>query len=71
MEAWSAVSAGQPNPLVNLLAEDPAVIRYVPEERVRESMDATGHVGDAPERARLVARAIQAYLKEDKKSDRY
>jgi adenylosuccinate lyase len=65
MEAWSAVWARQPNPLVDLLAEDSEVIRYLPAERVRESMDATGHVGDAPERARQVARAIRTYLAGD------
>jgi adenylosuccinate lyase len=59
MVAWQAVWAGEPNPLADRLATDPEVLRYLPTGRVRELLDATGYVGDAPERARQMAAAIR------------
>ena len=60
--AWGRIQQGEPNPLAGLLAADPQVLRYLPAGRVRELLDARGYVGDAPERARQVARAIRAHL---------
>ncbi len=59
MAAWQKVWAGEPNPLAGRLAADPEVLRYVDAGRVRELLDATGHVGDAPERARGMADVIR------------
>ncbi|MBE9508678.1 MAG: adenylosuccinate lyase [Chloroflexi bacterium] len=59
MVAWQAVWVGDPNPLADHLAADPEVLRYLPTGRVRELLDATGYVGDAPERARQMAAAIR------------
>jgi adenylosuccinate lyase len=63
MEAWGAVWVGDPNPLADRLANDPEVLRYVEADRVRELLDASGHVGDAPERARGMAQTIRAALR--------
>ena len=62
MEAWQAVWAGEPNTLAELLAGDPEMVKYVEAGRVRELLDATKHVGDAPERARAMAEAIRESL---------
>jgi adenylosuccinate lyase len=62
MAAWRAVQQGQANPLPDRLSADPEILRYLPEERVRELLDAEGHIGDAPARAREVAKAIQEAL---------
>ena len=62
MAAWGALWAGQPNPLADRLAADPEVLRYLPVERVRELLDASTHVGDAPERARAMAETIREAL---------
>jgi len=59
MAAWRAVWAGEPNPLADLLAADPEVLRYLPADRVRSALDATAHIGDAPERARQMAATIR------------
>jgi adenylosuccinate lyase len=59
MAAWGAVWAGEANPLADRLAGDPDVLRYVPAGRVRELLDATGHVGDAPQRAREMAQTMR------------
>ncbi len=62
MVAWGAVWIGDPNPLADLLAADPEVLKYVDSDRVRELLDATGHVGDAPERARKMAAMIREHI---------
>ncbi|GIV79172.1 adenylosuccinate lyase [Litorilinea aerophila] len=64
LAAWQALQAGQENPLVSLLATDPRITRYVPATQIPALMDASGHVGDAPERARQMAEAIRAALAE-------
>ncbi len=62
MAAWNDVQRGKPNPLAGRLAADPEVLRYLPAGRVRELLDATGHVGDAPERACRMAAAIREHV---------
>lgn len=59
VRAWKTVQAGEPNPLADQLAGDPHILGYLPERDVRALLDATGHVGDAPERARRVAAAVR------------
>ncbi len=55
LAAWDALRAGEPNPLSASLVADPAVTQWVPAERARDLLDASGYVGDAPERALRVA----------------
>ncbi len=62
MDAWEAVQRGNPNPLADRLANDPEVQRYLPADRVRELLDATRYVGDAPERARRMATVLRGTL---------
>lgn len=62
MAAWQKVWAGHLNPLADLLATDPEILRYLSADRVRELLDATGHIGDAPERARRMAALIREYI---------
>jgi adenylosuccinate lyase len=59
MEAWHAVQQGQPNPLADHLAAESEVLRYLPADRVRGLLDAGGHIGDAPDRARQMAQKIR------------
>ena len=60
--AWAALQAGEPNPLAALLASDPRITRYLPAEKVRSLLDASGHVGDAAERAYDMAAQIRDHL---------
>jgi len=64
MAAWEAVKEGKPNPLPDLLAGDPRLTALLPVERIRALMDATGYVGDAPERARALAETVRQKLRE-------
>jgi len=59
MQAWSAVEAGAANPLVELLAEDAHLLRYLDAATTRASLDARDYVGDAPERALAMAQRIR------------
>ena len=67
LAAWDALQEdpAAPNPLPGLLSADPAVLAFLPEERVRALLDAGGYVGDAPERARHLAHLIREAVGED------
>ncbi|MCC6458088.1 MAG: adenylosuccinate lyase [Caldilineaceae bacterium] len=60
MAAWAAVQAGDANPLAELLTHDGRLLAHLPSERITELLDATQHVGDAPERTRSLAALIRA-----------
>lgn len=62
MVAWAAVQAGQANPLRDLILNDPRLMDYVPADKVDDLLDATHHVGDAPERTRRLAALIRAEI---------
>jgi adenylosuccinate lyase len=59
MKAWEAVQARMPNPLAHLLAQDQEIGHYLGEGEIAGLMDATHHLGDAPNRARKLAAAIR------------
>ena len=60
--AWAALQEGQSNPLADLLAADERITRYIPAGEVADLLDASGHVGDAPERALALAAQIRQAL---------
>ncbi|MBS1249855.1 MAG: Adenylosuccinate lyase [Chloroflexi bacterium] len=62
LEAWSAVQQGEPNPLEDLIARDPEIESYLNPEHLPELMKVTAYLGDAPRRAREVARDILEML---------
>jgi adenylosuccinate lyase len=61
LAAWPEVQAGRPNPLVDGLCNDERIVRFWngAGEDVRVLLDASGYVGDAPERARALAQTIR------------
>jgi adenylosuccinate lyase len=66
MHAYDALAAGDTNPLATLLADAERISRWVDPAEVRERLDPTGHVGDAPERARRLAARIRHTVNEKK-----
>ncbi len=60
--AWEAMRRGAGNPLGVLLSSDPRLLRLADAGTIVELLDARGHVGDAPERARALAEAIRHEL---------
>ena len=63
LDAWEALRAGQPNPLNAILAGDPEIRLYLPEAELSTCMDAVHHLGDAPQRARMLATELRGALK--------
>jgi adenylosuccinate lyase len=55
LAAWPMVQAGHANPLPERLAADPRITAFLDPRRIPELLDARGHVGDAPIRARAFA----------------
>ncbi|KAF0108335.1 MAG: adenylosuccinate lyase [Anaerolineaceae bacterium] len=62
MKAWEAIRTGGENPLASLLCQDAILTEYLSEEDIRRLMDARSHVGDAPQRAREMAKLINETL---------
>jgi adenylosuccinate lyase len=59
LAAWVAVERGDPNPLIDLLAGDDDITRFLPPNRIVSLMDASEYVGDAPHRAREMSRHLR------------
>jgi adenylosuccinate lyase len=61
--AWESVQKGEENPLIERVAGDPDFLRYISADTLRSLMDASNHVGDAPERAKSFANQIRETVK--------
>jgi adenylosuccinate lyase len=59
MAAWAEVAQGKPNPLADSLCADETVHRYLGADEARALLDASGHIGDAPQRALALAKAVR------------
>ncbi len=59
LSAWDALRQGQDNPLVASLSTDARLNKLLNVTAIRELLKADSYVGDAPDRARQLARAIQ------------
>ena len=62
LSAWTAVNAGQANPLIDALCADQTIKQFLDTATVRSLLDARGYVGDAPQRARQIIQKIQHAL---------
>lgn len=60
MQAWGVVKRGEDNPLVSMICQDAELTKYLPEQEMRALMDASAYVGDAPRRARQIAKSLLA-----------
>ncbi|MCX6018251.1 MAG: adenylosuccinate lyase [Chloroflexi bacterium] len=56
LTAWAALQAGEANPLIDALCADARVLQFIGTEDARALLDADAYVGDAPMRARRIAR---------------
>jgi adenylosuccinate lyase len=59
LKAWNALQDGQVKPLSDQLAQDQTILKYLQPGRIRELLDASNYVGQAPERARTMAYRIR------------
>lgn len=59
MTAWEAIRNGEPNPLVENLSKDAEILKFLSPQQVRTLMDYAHHIGNAPQKAREMASAIE------------
>lgn len=59
MAAWDAVRRGGENPLVESLAGDLELQKFLSEGEIRKAMDFAGYLGNAPARARELAKKLR------------
>ena len=62
LAAWAALQAGTSNPLEELLTADAELLVYLPAEEIVCLLDASTHLGDAPQRALALAEQIHTLL---------
>ena len=60
LHAWQTLRDGEPNPLVERLATDPAITAYLSPDAIRDAMTSSAYVGFAPEKARAMAETVRA-----------
>jgi adenylosuccinate lyase len=60
LQAWQTIRLGQANPLVDLLASDSQLTTYLPADTIRDVMAGSSYVGNAPDKARLIAEKIRS-----------
>ncbi len=66
MKAWEVVQRGGSNPLVGQIIQDEEIRKYLTESEIRGLMDYSGHIGDAPGRARALAAQIRLKVESDR-----
>ncbi|MBI2593282.1 adenylosuccinate lyase [Candidatus Daviesbacteria bacterium] len=59
MEAWSLVSVGEENPMLDLLMKREEVLKYVGKEKLEKIIDPENHLGTAPVRAKKLVNEIK------------
>lgn len=59
MEAWSLVSVGEENPLLDLMLKREELLKFVGKEKLEKIIDPSNHLGTAPERARELWQKIK------------
>ena len=62
LTAWVEVQAGKPNQLAELISHDPELTLYLPESELCQLMDISRYLGNAPERALMMANTIREAL---------
>ena len=60
LAAWDAIRHGDANPLVESLIHDAGLQKILSEEKMRAALDYAGYVGDAPTRARELAKKLRS-----------
>ncbi len=64
LRAWAALQNDERNPLVELVASDERILRYLAEPQIRAAMQFEHYVGNAPERAHALAQQIKTMLEQ-------
>ncbi len=62
LQAWAAVRKGDPNPLPDLITDDPVFLEYLSADEVQQAVKGSGYLGDAAKRAKVFAEQIKVEL---------
>jgi len=62
LTAWERLRKGEANPLIEIIAADEQLLKYLPAVELRRLMDIARYVGDAPQRALQLAQEIQTTI---------
>ena len=65
VNAWAEVRKGNPNPLIEILAADPDLQKYLPKDEIKRSLIIKDYLGDAIHRAKLLSGEIKKTLSKD------
>lgn len=60
--AWDRIQKGKSNPMKILLCKDKKLLKYVKVSKIIASIKVSQHVGDAPQRSRLLAKKINEII---------
>jgi adenylosuccinate lyase len=60
LAAWDAIHRGDANPLIESLIHDAELKKFLSEAEMRKVLDYEGYVGDAPARARDLAKKLRS-----------
>jgi adenylosuccinate lyase len=58
MKAWDVVRNGESNPLVEMIINEPSILRYISSNDLLSLMDVQFYIGDASRRAKVLAEQI-------------
>lgn len=59
MEAWSLVSVGEENPMMDLLLRREEILKFIDKEKLEKIIDPENHLGTAPERAKNLLKQMK------------
>jgi adenylosuccinate lyase len=62
VNAWAEVRKDNPNPLIEILASDPSLQKYLPADEIKKSLRIEDYLGDAIQRANLLSEEIKKTL---------
>lgn len=63
LKAWDRIQKGRSNPMKILLCQNKELLKYVKVSKIIESIKVSQHVGDAPDRARMLVKKIKENIK--------
>ncbi|MBE9475480.1 MAG: adenylosuccinate lyase [Chloroflexi bacterium] len=63
MKAWASVEKGEGNPLSELISQEPDFLEYLTADKLKELLDASQYLGNAPKWARELSQTIREVLK--------
>ena len=61
--AWESIGKGKCNPLIELIASDPLILKFLSKNIIDTMMNYSDYLGDAPQRARAFALSIRERIK--------